>query len=252
MRLGIIGVGHLAGSLLAGVRRAGWAPDEVLLAPRGHGPELAERFGHALARDNAEVVAACDSVLLAVRPAHAVEAVTGLGWRGGQVLISACAGVPSGALAAAAAPARVVRIMPMTAAEFGASPTVVWPDEPAARPFLRAIGTAIPLASEADFETATVSAAVYGWAQELIARAVEWSAAQGLPEVTARQLVAQTFGGAARMQAESAAPMRQLLAELVTPGGITEAGLEHLRDAGALEAWDGACAVVLERLRGAR
>lgn len=251
MRIGIIGVGHLAMSLLAGLRRAGWPPGEVLLSPRGHGPELAEDHGYALARDNADIVARCDTILLAVRPAHAVAAVTGLGWRDGQVLISACAGVPSAALAGVVAPAAMVRIMPITAAEFGASPTVVWPDHPAARPFLDAIGSAIPVASEAAFETATVSAAIYGWAQELIARGAEWSMAQGLPEETARQLVARTFTAAGRMQAESPEPMRALLKSLVTPGGITEAGLTHLRGAAALDAWEGACEVVLKRLKGA-
>ncbi|MCB1342808.1 MAG: NAD(P)-binding domain-containing protein [Pseudooceanicola sp.] len=249
MRLGIIGVGHLSSFILAGLRRAGWSAGDVLLTPRGQGAALAARHGHALARDAGEVVDRCDLVLLAVRPAMAAEAVAGLPWRAGQVLVSACAGVPMARLAGAVAPARVVRVMPITAAAVGASPTVVWPQLPEVEAFLSAIGTLVPVDSEADFETATVSAAIYGWAQALVVAGAEWSAAQGLPPDVARQLVARTFEAAGRMQAEDPGPMREVLASLVTPGGITEAGLHHLEGAGALRAFEEACAVVLRRLR---
>lgn len=249
MTIGIIGVGHLAAAILAGLRGSGLAPAEVLLAPRGQGPALAQAHGHGLARSNADLVRACDIVLLAVRPKDAAEAIRGLPWRAGQVLLSACAGVPLAALSAAA-PARTARIMPITAAEIGRSPTVLFPDLAAAKPLLARIGPVIAVPSEADFETATVSAAVYGWVQALVQRTAQWSAAQGLPPDAARALVAHTFAAAGQLIAEKPAPMADLLLALITPGGITERGLDVLRAQGVPEAWDAACDAVLARLRG--
>jgi pyrroline-5-carboxylate reductase len=74
--------------------------------------------------------------------------------------------------------------------------------------------------------------------------------AQGLPEASARQVAALTAVAAGRNIAGSAAPMERLLADLVTPGGITDLGLTLLEERGALAAWEEACAAVKARLAG--
>lgn len=250
-RIGFLGVGHLAEEMITGLLRSGLPAGEMILSPRGHGPKLAERHGIALASDNGGLVAAADIVLLATRPGDAAAAVAGLGWRPGQILVSACAGVPLADLRVAAGPAEVVRIMPLTAASIGASPTPVYPDLPALRPLLARLGAVIPLADEAQFETATVSAAIYGWAQVLIGLGRDWSLAHGLAPETARRLAAETFVAAGRMIAERPEPVEALLTSLATPGGITECGLRVL-EAGDVEAsWIAACDAVLEKLTGA-
>ncbi len=249
MTFGVIGVGHLAVSILKGLLRAGTAPEKILLSPRGYGTTLAERHGFSLAKDNAQVVAESGVVLLAVRPADALSALDGLPWRQDQVLLSACAGVSTPKLAGAAAPASIVRIMPLTASEIGASPTLVYPLRPEVEPYLSAIGSIIALETEDQFEVGTVSAAIYGWAQALVRESSDWSVANGLGEATARKLVAETFVASGRMIAESNEPMDSILESLCTPGGITEAGLVNLQDKGAIEAWRQSCEVVLERLR---
>lgn len=248
MKLGIIGVGHLSASILRGLLRAGHAPDSILLSPRGHGRDMARDHGFALAKDNAHILQACDVILLAVRPGDAPGAVRHLPWRAGQMMLSACAGVPLAAFEIGAA--TPVRIMPITAASIGASPTLAYPDVGPARPLLEAIGTVITLRSEAEFEAATVSAAMYGWAQALIRNGADWTAAQGMDAAQARQLVARTFTAAGRMIAENDAPMDDILASLCTPGGITSAGLDHLEAEGVPAAWNGACDLVLRKLQG--
>jgi pyrroline-5-carboxylate reductase len=125
----------------------------------------------------------------------------------------------------------------------------VYPDTPALSPLLSAWGRAIPLADEAQFEAATVSAAIYGWAQALIRDSTAWAAASGVEQAAARSLMARTFVAAGRMIDEQDAAVDDLLAQVVTPGGITEAGLRHLDESGMPEAWRGACDAVLRRLR---
>jgi len=250
MTLGIIGVGHLAAAILRGISRAGYPAEEVILSPRGQGPALAAAQGFTLAADNASLVRSAGLVLLAVRPADAAAAVAGLPWRAGQTLASACAGVPIARLAGAAAPAEVVRIMPITAAQLGASPTLVYPMRPALEPLLRAIGSTIALRDESQFEAATVSAAIYGWVQALIRESAGWAGAAGLDAATARALMARTFVAAGRLADETDTPLDALLAGIATPGGITEAGLARLQDRGVPEAWRAACDVVLQKLHG--
>lgn len=247
-RLGVIGVGHLATTILAGLINSGWRAKDVILAPRGYSAELAERHGFRLATNNKAVVEGSSVVLVAVRPSDAERALEDLPWRPDQLVLSACAGVPLSAIGPAADPAAVTRIMPLTSSELGASPTLVYPAHPAAEAFLSAIGSTIVLSDESQFEACTVSAAVYGWAQMLVRETAEWTIEAGVPEPVARALVARTFVAAGRIIDEKDEPMDHLLDGLCTPGGITEAGLKHLSGAEVPEAWRGACDVVIQKL----
>ncbi|MQT15390.1 NAD(P)-binding domain-containing protein [Segnochrobactrum spirostomi] len=246
MRIGILGVGHLGTAIVEGLLRSGLDPASLVLSPRGRSAALAERHDLSVARDNHALVQTSDLVVLAVRPASAPESVAGLPWRTGQVVMSVCAGIARAQLSVE--PAAIVRAMPLTAAEIRASPTVFFPRLPAAQAVLERLGPAIALASEADFEVATVVAAVYGWAQDLIRRTADWTTGQGMPAAEMRRLVALTFVAAGRMMAEKPVPMPDLMAELVTPGGITELGLRILAEGGQPALWDAACAAVLTRL----
>lgn len=250
MNIGMIGVGHLGAVLTEALLTGGLAPSDLHLTARGKGAALAARLGCASAPP-AQVVAASDLVLLVVRPADAVATVAGLPWRAGQRLVSACAGVPVAQLAAVLPPGVAVhRIMPLTAAAQGASPTVLFPADPAVEAVIAAFGPPVAVGSEEAFEIATVSAALYGWVQRLVQVGAEWSAAQGLPPDVARRLVALTAVAAGRNIDGSGQSMPDLLRDLVTPGGITELGLQVLDRQGVPDAWEEACAAVLTRLRG--
>jgi pyrroline-5-carboxylate reductase len=247
MVIGILGVGHLGKILVEALVAAGH--QDLLLSPRGKAAELAKLHGLRQAADNAALVKASDLVILAVRPKDALAVVAGLPWRAGQKIASACAGVKLADMAAVVPDGvSLHRIMPVTAAAQAASPTTVFPADDDLARMLEAFGPVLPLGSEAEFETATVCAAVYGWMQKLVQITAEWSVAQGLPEASARQLAALTAVAAGRNIAGSTTPMGQLLTDLVTPGGITEKGLTLLEARGALAAWDEACEAVKDKL----
>ena len=190
--IGIIGVGHLAGFLVEGLNRADCP--EIVLSPRNvdKSRALAGRFGARVAADNAQVVEAADTVVLATRPDQAVQATAGLPWRAGQTLICVAAGIPLGALAAAAGPATVVRAMPISCTAIGESPTSLYPDDNAARRLFERLGPVHALPDETSFEAASVLGAFYGWVYAMLAEVTAWTEGQGVPSQTARDLVAQT------------------------------------------------------------
>jgi pyrroline-5-carboxylate reductase len=246
--IGIIGVGHLAASILSGLVGAGVDPADILLSPRGQAHALSARWGIPLAADNDDLVNRADIVLLSVRPVDAHTAAADLPWRPGQTLVSFCAGVTISRLEAG--PARVMRAMPLTSAAINASPTVCFPATGPAIAVLEKLGPVIPLGSEEEFEVATVNAAVYGWAQDLIRQSADWASARGGDAMAMRKLAALTFVAAGRLIAETDKPMETLIGELVTPGGITELGLGVLAREGQPQAWQAACDAVLQRLSG--
>lgn len=249
--IGIIGVGHLAGYLVEGLKRAPDCP-EIVLSPRNADKSrtLAGQFGTRVAAGNAQVVEAADTVILATRPAQAVPAATGLPWRAGQTLICVAAGIPLEALAAVAGPATVVRAMPISSAAIGESPTSLYPDDNAARRLFERLGPVHALPDETSFEAASVLGAFYGWVYAMLAEVTAWTEGHGVPSQTARDLVAQTARGASGMiLGRPNETLAAMLDTLCTPGGITSRGLEVLEEKEAISAWGAACRAALERTR---
>jgi len=248
--IGIIGAGHLAGYLVAGWRHA--SPDlRVILSPRNaaQAASLAATYGAAVAPDNQAVVAAAKAIVLATRPPDALAALRACTFRPEQLVISVAASVRLAELAAAAAPARVVRARPLSCAAVNASPTLLCPDDAQARMLFEPLGTVHALADEEQFIRASVISAFYGWVYALLDEAVAWTAAGGVPPAFARGLVLETVRGAASLAlAEPEQPLTAILDALATPGGITRQGLSILQQEQGLAAWTNALDGVYARL----
>lgn len=251
-RVGIVGVGHLAGYLVEGLSRA--RPQlGIVLSPRNleRSADLAARYGTHVAADNQAVCDAADVILVTTRPADVTRVCQALTFRAGQTVISTAAGVPLSALASAVAPATAVRAMPLTCSAIGRSPTLLVPEDPAARALFELLGTVHAVEDEAQFTPASVIAAYYGWIYALMGEAITWCEGAGVPPATSRELVLETTRGAAEMALQH--PDRELsdlLDSLATPGGVTRQGLETLAQRESLTAWVEALDAVLQRLRG--
>lgn len=211
--------------------------------------ELARRFGAEVIGDNAEIVRRSVLVILAVRPYDAVGVATGLPWRSDMTVLSLCAGIGAEELGPVLTPARLVMAMPVVAAEFGESPTVLVPDDAQCRKLLEPCGPVIAFDDERLFAPATVLACYYGWVHELISTMTEWTAAQGVPKASARLLVAQmTRAAATAVRERRTNAIADLVAELATPRSFTLAGLDDLQRGRAFELWRHAAEQLAKRL----
>jgi pyrroline-5-carboxylate reductase len=250
-RVGIIGVGHLAGYLVEGLRSA--EPGlQIFLSPRNaeQSARLAARFGATVATDNQAVADVADLILITTRPADVVPACENIPFRPGQTLVTTAVGVPLAALQAAVDPATAVRAMPITCAAINHSPTLLYPDHPQTRALFERLGSVHILDDEAQFTPASAIAAYYGWVYALMDDVVAWTIRAGVPPQIAHDLVLETTRGAAEMGlAHPEQELSALLDSLATPGGITRQGIKILQDRQSLEAWIEALEAVLDRLR---
>lgn len=248
--IGFIGAGHIAGYMVQGLRAGGFE-GAILLSPRNaaHAASLAGLYDCRVADSNQAVVDGAEAVILSVRPAQAAEALGGLVFRDGQLLISACAIVKLEALRALAPAARVIRSMPVSCAAIGASPTTIWPDDTEARAIFEMLGTVRTMPDEAIFEAAGVNGAIYAMLFGLMDQLVRSNEEAGLPAAEARDLVLRSMEGAARMALDQGdTPLGEIIDSLATEGGLTAQGLDVLREQGALDAWGEAYDAILARV----
>lgn len=243
--IGILGIGNLAEYLIRG---AGGAPFRFLLSPRSadRARRLAAEHGADVAASNQNVIDRADRVLVCLPAAGGPAILAGLRFRPGQSVLSCMAGTGPATLARLVAPASAAAaMMPGFANALRAGPSVLCPPDPGWQDFLSHLGPVLPFTREAQFTAAAAMGALSGASIHWMAHLSHWFAAQGLAEDAARHLVAALMRGNAEVLLQSPDSLDAIAAGVTTPGGITEALLSQLVQAGALAAWtDG-----LERIR---
>jgi len=238
--VGFIGAGAMATAMMKGLLGRGVAPAR-LMASDPYPPSRAAlgALGVAATASNAEVAAACDVVVVAVKPNAVVAALDSVAPRAdGKLVVSIAAGVPLAVLEGALPPAaRVVRTMPNTPCLVGEAAVGV------ARG-ARATDADVALASalfagavvavgEADLNAVTaLSGSGPAYAFLMIEALADGGVRAGLARPVALRLAAQTLKGAAAMQLETGTHPGALKDQVCSPGGTTIAGVEALEARG--------------------
>ena len=250
---GFIGAGNMAGAIVRGAIAAGTDPASLLLtSAHDSAARLAEKTGARHEPDAEALAAACDVVVLAVKPrvipavaARIFDAVAAAR----PLIVSTAAGIDLARLESLLPEgARVVRAMPNMAAGVGQSMTALAAgaaagesDLAAARALMDAVGRTMVIAEE-DFPTfvglAGSSPAFVFTFIDALARA---GVLGGIPKAQAVEIAAQAVLGSARaVQVEAAARAdggagrtpADLVDAVCSPGGTTVAGLVAMERAG--------------------
>ena len=254
-RLTMIGAGNMGGAILSGLV-AGGADPSMITAVEAFEPrrvQLAGELGINVTADAAAGVAEADVVVVAVKPKQVAQALQGLPVREGVLVVSIAAGISTAVLEGLLPTARVVRVMPNTAALVGQGLAGI-SGGASARPedvevavgLLSSVGTAVVVPeSQQDLITATSGSGIaylFMVAESMIESAV----ALGLTRSQAGDIVRQTFVGASSMLATGEHPV--ILREQVTsPGGTTAAGLATLEAHGLRTAILAAMTAVVDK-----
>ncbi len=242
-KLAFIGAGNMASALIHGLLTDGYPANDIIASD-----QLAEKreslagFGIHTTDDNRQAVADADVIILAVKPQvlQAVcQEIQPAVAQSMPLIISIAAGINEASLAKwlGGNPA-VVRTMPNTPAMVQTGATVMHANDNVsaeqkdlAESILRAVGITRWLDNEDLIDAATAISgsgpAYYFLIMETMKKAAE---ELGLPAETAHLLTLQTALGAARMAMESNEPPAELRNRVTSPGGTTEAAINHMMD----------------------
>lgn len=248
--VGILGVGELTEKILVGLRRSEFS-GKILLSPRNQ--ERARRLSRvwtctAMA-DNQSVVEGSDLLFLGVRPNAVAELAQEITLKPDQTLVSLVAGMSLDHLRQAFPSAFHVRAMLSYAAQINQSTVVVTPGGEPHESVLSALGALIVLDREEEFELATVAACMNGWFYFFLNDLQKWFVDNGLSQGQAAQLVLGNMEDClASARSQPLATFEELGSAIATPGTFTAAGLDSLREKGAMTAWTDTCEKVLTLL----
>ena len=255
MQLGFVGTGHIASALVEGLAETNPEDERVVVSPRGaaHAARLAATYPQVqVARDNQGVVNGSDVVFLCVRPPIARQVLAELRFDAQQLLVSLVAVTPLALVRELAAPATVVRAVPIPSASRRLSPTGYYPPEPRAAALFNRVGTALPLDTERQLSVIWAATALISPAYALASVVSGWLSDEGVAGALAAQFTVEQFRGVlALVEPGDELQLDRLAARAATPGGLNEQALTLLREAGACDAVRQALDAVLQRLLAA-
>ncbi len=240
--IGFIGTGRIAQALISGLAKtpgnaiAGY--DKELSALQG----VADRFGIGMAASIPELAEKASILVIAVKPYQVAEVLAELKPALGvnHLVVSVAAGISTGFIESNCQQGtRVIRVMPNTPAFVGMGLTALCRGARAtdadlfiAEELFNALGrTAIVEEGGMDAVTA-VSGSGPAYMFRIIDSLAEGGAACGLDRETSVLLAAQTMLGAAAMVLQGRKSPAELVREVTTPGGTTEAGLREMERLG--------------------
>ena len=238
--LGIIGGGNMAEAILRAVvdNHIISAERIVVSEPQAERRAMLEPLGVALTDDNQQVVAGSSQVMLAVKPqtlaavSDSLKAVD----PARQIVLSIMAGVSTRRIAEVTGkPARVIRIMPNTPLLVGLGMSAIAMgeharsgDELLSLQIFRAAGEAV-MVHETQMDAVTAVSGSGPAYVFYLAEAMTDAARQlGLDDASAKLLVQQTILGAAKLMKDSSDDPAALRRKVTSPGGTTQAAIEHM------------------------
>ena len=240
-KIGFIGAGNMAGSIIAGLLNAGYKTDDIKAADPAPS-EQARQLGIELLADNPAIANWADIIILAVKPQILKSVCTEIANPVSQhhnLIISIAAGIRSDSISQwLNTDAACIRIMPNTPALVGLGMSGLYANSHAseaqidtATSIMQTIGQVIRFDDETMIDAVTAvsgsgPAYFFLYMEALIKAAIQ----QGLAEADARALVLQTALGAATMAAQADVDMQELRRRVTSPGGTTERAVQTLLD----------------------
>lgn len=251
--IGFIGVGDLAVYTIKGLRGGNYA-GRILLSPRNSrkASMLEREYGCEVQSGNQAVVDGADCIFIATRPADCLGTLTPLEFRAGQALVSVVAGVDTATLREAVpADLEIVRAMPVSSAEAGASPTLIFPNQEFVHALFDHCGGTIAVDDEEYFNQGSILACVYSWFFELYGELIQATRGPKLPAALSAELVMGMAKGAAQLAlAKPDTSPEDIAAGIATEGTYSKLGLDLLRQQRAFAPWRDACKLLEKRLAG--
>jgi pyrroline-5-carboxylate reductase len=241
-QMGFIGCGKMAQIILsAGLKTRRFKSNEVVVSRRNISElkKIRRQWRVSTTTDNTEVARSSRIIWLGIKPFQAQtvleEIATAL--RPGAIIVSMMAGISTKRIQKILGPIPVLRIMPNTPAQLGQGVTAAYftPKFPKKIQkkllhLLEGLGSVVLLKDQNLFDPVTGlsgsgPAFVYAIAQGFITGGIQ----AGLGKDQARALAVQTLLGAAAMLKETGRDPGELIAQVVSKGGTTEAGLRVLK-----------------------
>ena len=237
MKLGFIGTGKIASSVITGICASKILFTKILVSPRNKSiaRRLSKKFKKVvIAKNNQEIVNACNWVFLSIAPNVGEKIIKELRFKSKQTVISFISTITLARLKKAIkVKAKIVRAIPLPPISIKKGPVPICPPNKKVKEFFNKIGTTIEIKNEKSsinfWSTSGMMAPFY----ELLSVMTNWLVKRGIKRNNAQKYITSLFLALSEdAVVSSKKDLKYLVKESQTPKGLNEQGVKELSKAG--------------------
>ena len=237
MKLGFIGTGKIASSVITGICNSNISFTKILISPRNKliASNLRKKFNKVIiVNNNQEIADKCNWIFLSVTPTIGQKIIKEIRFKPSQTIISFISTITLSQLKEAIkVKAKIVRAIPLPPISLMKGPVPICPPNTKVKNFFNKIGTTIEIKDEKSsisfWSTSGMMAPFY----ELLRVMIDWLVKKGVKRDNAQKYVTSLFLALAEdAVVNSKKDIKHLVKESQTPKGLNEQGVKELTKAG--------------------
>jgi len=253
MRLGFIGTGKIASSVITGICTSKISFQKILISRRNNNisKRLKKRFRKVnIAKTNQEIVDKCNWVFLAVTPKVGKKILSKLNFRSNQKIISFISTINLTQLKKIVKKkAKIVRAIPLPPISLGKGPVPICPPDKQVKNFFNKIGTTVEIRSEKSSKNFWATSSMMAPFYEMLKVLADWLVKRGIKRNEAQKYITSLFVALSEDSViNSKKHLKYLVSESQTPGGLNEQAVKELRKSGFYKSLEKSLNGILKKL----
>jgi len=254
MRLGFIGTGKIASSVITGICTSRISFQKILVSPRNRNiaQKLKKRFRKVnIAKTNQEVVDKCNWVFLSVTPKVGKKILPKLKFRSNQKVVSFIATINLAQLKKILGKKiKIVRAIPLPPISLKKGPVPISPPDKQVKVFFDKIGTTVEIKNEKLSKNFWATSAMMAPFYEILKVLSDWLVNKGIKRNKAQRYITSLFVALSVDSVNNSVKhLKHLVADSQTPGGLNEQAVRELRRAKFYKNLEKSLNNVLKRLK---
>ena len=237
MKIGFLGTGKIASSVITGICSSKIFYNKILISPRNKiiAKNLKRKFKNIIiAKNNQEIIDNCNWVFLSITPSVGQKIIKELKFKSNQTIISFISTITLLELKKAIkVKAKIVRAIPLPPISLKKGPVPICPPNKKVKDFFNKIGTTIEIKNEKlsinFWSISGMMASFY----ELLRVMADWLVKRGVKRNDAQKYITSLFLALSEdAVVNSKKDLKFLVKESQTPDGLNEQGVKELTKSG--------------------
>ena len=233
MKLGFIGTGKIASSVITGICTSKILFKQILVSPRNKfiAKKLSKKFKKInIAKNNQEIVNSCDWIFLSITPSVGKKVIKELKFKTNQTVISFISTITLAQLKKEIkVKAKIIRAIPLPPISLKKGPIPICPPNKKVREFFDKIGTTVSIKSEKSSINFWTTSGMMAPFYELLRVLTDWLVKRGVKRDNAQRYISSLFLALSQdAVVNSNKDLKHLVKESQTPKGLNEQALKEL------------------------
>ena len=237
MKLGFIGIGKIASSVIEGICNSEIPYKKILISARNRkiSQNLKKKFKKIIiVQDNQELINDCNWIFLSITPIVGKKILKDLKFKSNQTIISLISTMNLAQLKKAIkVKAKIVRAIPLPPISLKKGPVPICPPNTKVKEFFNKIGTSIEIQDEKSSINFWAVSGMMASYYELLRVMIDWLVNKGVKRDNAQRYITSLFLALSEDAVfNSKKDLKHLVKDSQTPNGLNEQGVRELTKAG--------------------